>query len=189
MIGNNYIHQFNVRHHLHHLLVDPVLLAVLPVAELLGLEPEGDLLVGGLHSVGAVADVMTNLDTEITSDGARGGVSGVGGSQHDTTSLDSVETLPYHRQHGATSHVLDQTSKEGFGGQIGVVVLQEFLRSLHELHGHELEALVLKPLDDLAADAAMDGVRLDHDEGSLIVAGHFVRYKVSCRSESSNISL
>ena len=45
--------------------------------------------------------MMTYLDTKITSDGAGGGVSGVGGSQHHTTSLDSVETLPHHRNHGA----------------------------------------------------------------------------------------
>ena len=44
------------------LLVDPVLLGGGPVAELLGLEPEGDLLVGGLHSVGSVADVTTDLN-------------------------------------------------------------------------------------------------------------------------------
>ena len=44
------------------LLVDPVLLARLVATELLRLEPQGDLLVGGLHSVGSVADVTTDLD-------------------------------------------------------------------------------------------------------------------------------
>ena len=53
------------------------------------------------------------------------------------------------------------------------MVLQVVLGGLHELHGDELESFVLEPLDDLAADAAMDGVRLDHDEGSLGIAGHF----------------
>ena len=43
------------------LLVHPVLLGGLPAAELLGLEPESDLLVGRLHSVRAVADVTTDL--------------------------------------------------------------------------------------------------------------------------------
>ena len=46
------------------LLVDPVLLARLVATELLRLEPQGDLLVGGLHSVGPVADVAANLDRQ-----------------------------------------------------------------------------------------------------------------------------
>ena len=43
------------------LLVDPVLLGRGPVAELLRLEPEGNLVVGGLNSIGAMADVAPNL--------------------------------------------------------------------------------------------------------------------------------
>ena len=43
--------------------------------------------------------ISTNLNTEVSSDGAGGGVSRVGGSQHDTTSLDSIETLPHHGYH------------------------------------------------------------------------------------------
>ena len=45
------------------LLVDPVLLAAVPAAELLGLEPESDFLVGGVHRVRAVADVAPDLHT------------------------------------------------------------------------------------------------------------------------------
>ena len=44
------------------LLVDPVLLSGFVAAEFLGLEPEGDLLVGGLDGVRAVADVTSNLE-------------------------------------------------------------------------------------------------------------------------------
>ena len=43
----------------------------------------------------------TYLDTEISSDGSGSRVGWVGGSQHDTTSLDSIETLPHHGNHGA----------------------------------------------------------------------------------------
>ena len=41
---------------------------------------------------------------------------------------------------------------------------------LHELHGDELESLLLEPLDDVAAEAALHAVGLDHDEGALVVA-------------------
>ena len=41
---------------------------------------------------------------------------------------------------------------------------------LHELHGHEPEALLLEPLDDVAHEAALHAVGLDHDEGALVVA-------------------
>ena len=47
-----------------HLLVDPVLLSGFVAAEFLGLEPEGDLLVGGLDGVRAVADVASNLEVQ-----------------------------------------------------------------------------------------------------------------------------
>ena len=43
------------------LLVDPVLLGRGPVTELLRLEPESNLVVGGLNSIGAMADVAPNL--------------------------------------------------------------------------------------------------------------------------------
>ena len=38
-------------------LVDPAVEGGLPADELLGLEPEGDLLLGGFHRVRAVGDV------------------------------------------------------------------------------------------------------------------------------------
>ena len=66
-------------------------------------------------------------------------------------------------------HILDESSEEALGGQISVVVLEKFLGSLHELHGDELESFVLEPLDDLPDNAAVDAVRLDHDEGALSV--------------------
>lgn len=43
------------------LLVDPVELSRLPADNLTVLEPEGDLLLGTLNAVGAVADIATNV--------------------------------------------------------------------------------------------------------------------------------
>ena len=44
---------------------------------------------------------------------------------------------------------------------------------MHKLHGHQLKPFLLEPLDDLANEAAMNTIRLDHDEGSLVVCRHF----------------
>jgi hypothetical protein len=46
---------------------------------------------------------------------------------------------------------------------------------MHELHGDQLEALLLESLDDLAHESALDAIGLDHDEGLLLVCfgGHF----------------
>jgi hypothetical protein len=65
------------------LLVDPVELGSLVADDVTLLEPESDLLLGVLDGVGAVADVAADIDGEVTTDGARGGGSGVGGTQDD----------------------------------------------------------------------------------------------------------
>lgn len=40
------------------------------------------------------------------------------------------------------------------------------------LHGHQLEALLLEALDNLADQTALHAVRLDHDEGALLILRH-----------------
>ena len=46
---------------MHLFLVDPTLVNLGPALDLLLLEPEGDLLLGGLDAVGAVADVAADI--------------------------------------------------------------------------------------------------------------------------------
>jgi len=77
-----------------------------------------------------VDDVASNLDAEVTADGAGQGVSGVGGAEHLATGLDHIQTLPHHGHHGAGVHVVDESGEEGAGGQIGVVLLQQLLGGL-----------------------------------------------------------
>lgn len=43
---------------------------------------------------------------------------------------------------------------------------------LHEFHGHEFEALLLESLDNLANQSSLDSIRLDHNEGSLLISRH-----------------
>jgi hypothetical protein len=72
------------------LLVDPVEGSGLVADGLTILEPEGNLLLGVLDGVGAVADVAADIDGEVTTDGARGGGEGVGGTEDDCSTVSAV---------------------------------------------------------------------------------------------------
>lgn len=110
---------------------------------------------------------------QVTADRTGGRSQGVGSTKEDTALLDHVLTLPDHGDNGARGHVLDQTREEGLALEVGVVLgkpkgtylLEVVLTSVHELHGHKLEATVLEALDDLADETALDAVGLNHDVG------------------------
>ena len=147
-----------------------------PGVDLLRGEPESNLGLGALDGVRTVADVAADVDAEVTTDGARGGVSGVGGTEHDAASLDGVEAFPDHAADGTHEHVVDEALEELLAGEVGVVLLEVGAAGGDELHGDELETLVFEALDDLADEATLDAVGLDHDVGALGVAGHGVRW-------------
>lgn len=63
------------------LLVDPVELGRLPGDDITILEPQSNLLLGVLDRVGTVADVATDVNGVVTTDGAGGRGQGVGGTQ------------------------------------------------------------------------------------------------------------
>ena len=153
------------------LLVDPRLGSRGPLDDSLR-EPQSDLLVGGLGRVGSVADVAANVDTEIASDGARGGFAGLSGSQQLSALRAGVLALPNHGEHGGSLHELNQTTEERLGGKIGVVSLEVGLRRLHKLHSDQLVSLLLESSNDGAAQVALNAVGLDHDEGSLSLLDH-----------------
>jgi hypothetical protein len=56
----------------------------------------------------------------------------VGSTKDDTASLDSIGTLPDHRDDGARVHVGDQPREEGFAGEISIVYEILNLRSKDE---------------------------------------------------------
>lgn len=87
------------------LLEDPVGLGVLPLDQLGGSEPEGNLLLGVLDGVGTVADVAADVQGVVATDGAGSGGQGVGGAQDGAAGLDGVLALPDHGADGAAQHV------------------------------------------------------------------------------------
>ena len=102
-------------------------------------------------------------NVQVTADGARRRGERVGSTKQDTALLDDILALPHHGNDGARGHVLDQTGEEGLALEVLVVLFEVVLTSLDQLHGHKLIATVLKALNDLTNQTALDTVRLDHN--------------------------
>jgi hypothetical protein len=159
-------------HSLHlMLLVDPRHGGGSPLNEALR-EPKSDLLVGGLDGVRTVADVSTDVDAEVTSDSARGGLAGLGGAEELAALNRGVITLPDHSEDRGRLHELNQATEERLFLEVSIVSLEVSLRRLDELHGDEFETLLLESGDDGTAEVSLDTVGLHHDEGSILVSGH-----------------
>lgn len=128
---------------------------MLVLLELLRLEPEGNLLLGVLDAVGAVANVAANINGEVTTDGARGGGKRVGGTEDGAAGLDDLTALPDHGDDGAAQHVGDEAGEERLGAEVSIVLLEVLLGGGAELQGSKLEATVLKARDDGANESAL----------------------------------
>merc|ERR1719260_64617 len=152
------------------LLVHPGVLGWGPRVQFLGLEPESNFVISRFNSVRPMTDVATNVNGVVSPDGSRkrGGRGCL--TKHHASSFDSVQTLPNHGAHWSTGHVGHQTAEEALAGQVSIVLLQMFHRGRHQLHGHQLESLLLEPRDNFTDKSTLDAIRLDHNEGPL--CGH-----------------
>ena len=104
-----------------------------------------------------------DFDAEVASDRARGGLGGVGRADDLPSGLDDVLALPNHSDHRGGDDVVHKRSEERLAREVRVVILRELLAHLHHLEPAEREALPREAVDDLADEAALDSVRLDHD--------------------------
>ncbi len=98
-------------------------------------------------------DVTANLNAEITTDGARQALSGIGLANKATSALDGILALPDHRNNGARREEVHQAREEGLALQVRVVSLCEILGWVDDLDRNQLVALALKAADDLTNKA------------------------------------
>lgn len=119
-----------------------------------------------------MADVATNINGKVTSDGTRGRLKRVGGSKDSTSLLDNILTLPDGSKNGAGAHVGQKSSKEGLLLEIGVVVSKKSLRGGAKLDSNKLISTLLEAAEDGRDKSSLDSVRLDGNESSLF--RHFV---------------
>ena len=150
------------------LLVNPIVLSRLPAQNLLWLEPESDFLLCVLDGVGAVADVTSDINGEITTDGTWSRSQWVGSTEKDTSGLDSITTLEDDGGDWAGVHVLDETGEEWLVREIGIVLLEVLLAWRDELESCDFVSLGLEAGDDLTDESTLDTVGLDGNEGLLV---------------------
>jgi hypothetical protein len=84
-------------------------------------EPKSNLLLGVLRGVRTVADVATDIDSKVTTDGARKRGKGVGLAKKLAASLDGLLTGPDHTDNRAREHVLDQAGEERLALEVAVL--------------------------------------------------------------------
>src|SRR5204863_2585729 len=97
----------------------------------------------------------------------------VGGADHLAGGLDRRLALEHHRDERAGGDEVDELTEERLAVVLGVVLLGGVLVERHQLQRGEGQALALEAGDDLAAEAAREGVGLDEDEGAF--GSHWAR--------------
>src|SRR5690242_16873461 len=131
-------------------------------------EEEGDLACRRLGRVGAVHEVLAHLDREVAPDRARSRITRVGDAHHRAHHLEGVLRPLHHERHErAARDEADELTEERLALVLGVVRLGGRRVERAELHRDDREVLGLDAPDDLAGEAALDGVRLAEDEGAV----------------------
>src|SRR5918997_6135422 len=102
-----------------------------------------------LGGVGAVDEVIWETQSQISADGAGGGLGGVRRAHKATGDLDRAFALDPHRDDRGGGDELDQPLEKGFLAVLFVVLLGQLPAHVHEPHLPDVEALVLDAAQDL----------------------------------------
>lgn len=118
-----------------------------------------------------MADIASDIDGVVTTDGTWGRGQWVGGTEEGTTGLDGITSFPDHGADWARVHVVDKTSKEWLVGEISIVLLEVLLSRAAELDASKLVTTSLKSADDWADESTLDTIWLDGNEGLFVRHG------------------
>lgn len=121
----------------------------------------GNLLVGGLYGVTAVANVASNFEAEVTADRTHSTLAWHSRTKHLASLSRSILSFPNHSDNRSRSHVRNETREEFLGFEIFVVGLHVLLARHCQLHCNELVSLLLETLDDFTNDSTLDAIGLD----------------------------
>ena len=134
-------------------------------------EPHGNFSFGRFNSIGSVADVASDVEAKVTTNGTGGTFEGHGFTQHDASGLDGVKAFPHHATDWSRGHVFNESREKFLGFEVGVVSFQTFFGRGLQFKGLQFETTLFKTLDDFANKTALDTVGFDHDVGAFFIWG------------------
>jgi len=114
-----------------------------------------------------VADVTSDINSVVTTDGTGGRCQRVGGAEENASSLNSVSSFPNHGADRSREHVIDQAREEWLVRKVRVVLLEVLLAGGDELDGSKFVSPLLKTRDDGTNKPTLDAIRLDGNESLL----------------------
>ncbi|CUR58188.1 NUDIX hydrolase (modular protein) [metagenome] len=130
-------------------------------------EPDRHLTHCGLGRVGPVDEVLAVGQGQVSADRARSRLATVGRAVDRADHVDGLVTLEHQSDQRATRDEGPQRRVEVALHVLGVVLVGLGTIDRAVLQGHDGEALVLEPGQDVADQSAAYGVGLEQDEGAL----------------------
>lgn len=98
-------------------------------------EPHGYFFGSGLAWIWGMDQVASNVNAKITTDWSWSSIHGPGCSNHCSDGGYNIQAGPDHGDYGTGLHVSQELWEEWFFGQVRIMIGQQFLGSLNELHG------------------------------------------------------
>src|SRR5690606_29794972 len=120
-------------------------------------EEESNFNCSGFRSDGTVYGVSVDAVSEVSTDGARISLFGVGRAHQLAILRDGVLAFQHLHEDGAGDHELNQILEEGALFVYGIETLGVAARELHQAGSHDLQTGLLKAGDDLTDHVLGDG--------------------------------
>lgn len=129
------------------------------------LEETLELDFGTLGRVGSVDNVLLVAEGEVATDSTGSGLRTVGDAGHGTDDLDSILTAQTHDDNRSGHHGVEDEREEGTVNQVGIMLAEDSLVELHELHAGDDQTLVLESGNNLSDERTFDARRLYDYQG------------------------
>jgi hypothetical protein len=127
-------------------------------------EVEFHLARGGFGAVGGMDQIHLAARAKIAADRARVRFEAARGAEHLADDTDDFQAFDDGSNDRSAGDELFERGVPAFLDVLGVMLLGQFGGDSHQLHGHDVEALVFEPGENAAGQAALDTVGFEQNK-------------------------